>query len=215
MIFLINALHAVIVLYFDILPKEPKYYTSYHMGILILMQAVVVIGVLLLCTKVFSLIPFSYKPIPGIKRILKMGLLLMGVNIGIGFLYNIVGIQPDQFEMLNKINLREDYMIFLICVACIAPWYEELFFRGFILSNLVNTEVPAQYHKWYQISGVCFSSLLFTLMHVDMDASIGIFAISIVFSIVTIRTQSITVSTILHITQNSLASIIFLFYNKA
>jgi len=88
-------------------------------------------------------------------------------------------------------------MIAAIVIVGIAPMLEELFFRGFILQGLVNKIGP--------YFGALLTALLFAVVHLQFSSFIPIFILSLVLSVLFIRSKSIWPCIIFHIINNAVA----------
>ncbi len=79
--------------------------------------------------------------------------------------------------------------LFILVQIILSPVAEEIFFRGFIQSNLVN--------KTGQVSALIITSTLFTLLH-NQNQFIAIFISSAVFGFVFLRTKNLLYPILLH-----------------
>lgn len=80
----------------------------------------------------------------------------------------------------------------------IAPFCEEIFFRGFVLSGLLHDLSPA----W----AIVISSALFAIAHVDPGSFVPLFAIGLCLGFLRLRTGSTWASMSLHMLNNLLSS---------
>ena len=195
---------------FRIIPKNPGKLYSIHIFALLVMQSILFIMLVYLFTYRSNIKLFKYKPIRSILLVVKAFCFLWLTNVVVSLVTLWLGIDVKQFEEFNKVLLRQDDIFFMISVALIVPIYEEIVFRGFLLRLLLPFHAIHS-SRLQLISAILFSSLLFTLIHVDPDASLGIFSLSIIFSIFTIQTNSITLSSLLHSLQNFVSGLYFLY----
>jgi uncharacterized protein len=93
-----------------------------------------------------------------------------------------------------------------IVIIGIAPILEELFFRGFILQGLVNKIGP--------YFGAVLTALLFAIVHLQFASFIPIFILSLILSILFIRSKSIWPCIIFHLINNAVAFMIELLMIK-
>lgn len=87
----------------------------------------------------------------------------------------------------------------LIGAAVIAPFCEEIFFRGFLFAGLLR----GMNVLWATL----LSAFLFTLVHGDIGSALPLFAIGLMLAIIRWRTGSVWPGMALHMLNNSLAAI--------
>lgn len=87
-----------------------------------------------------------------------------------------------------------------ITIVVLAPLLEEVFFRGFVLQGLVN-----KYGKYY---GAIATALIFSALHLKFESFIPIFIMSLVLSILFIRSKSIWPCIYFHVINNTVALLI-------
>jgi membrane protease YdiL (CAAX protease family) len=87
----------------------------------------------------------------------------------------------------------------LLGAVIIAPFCEEIFFRGFLFAGLLRgmSLVPA----------VVVATALFTLAHADIGSAVPLFAIGLMLAVIRWRTGSVWPGMALHILNNSLAAV--------
>jgi uncharacterized protein len=84
---------------------------------------------------------------------------------------------------------------FTLCTrALISPIFEEIFFRGIILEQLLIRYKP--------IIAITTSALLFALLHMNLTQGVNAFLIGIIFGIIYLKTRSLALCMILHVTNN-------------
>lgn len=153
--------------------------------------------------KNFSLLP-NYKD-------MLIGLALFAgatlFSIVVGYLYNLL--LPAEFleeNRQNAFNIFEmlDFSIVDIIVTSviIAPISEEIFFRGYIQGQLFrgvdNVKVK-----------IVAVALIFTVIHLDILAAPIIFAYGLALGYIYHRTNSLILPVILHVLQNSIATVAY------
>lgn len=136
--------------------------------------------------------------------------LIMGCLVAI-FVINIVYAQliaqfhlnlqtNDQFILnLSKTAPLTTYATLLVAVV-VAPFCEEIFFRGFVLPGLLKA-----------LSGslaIFWCAFLFALAHGDIGSFAVLFAIGLALSFLRWRTRSIWPSIILHMLNNGLSALL-------
>jgi len=103
----------------------------------------------------------------------------------------------------NSFNGFDSFYFYnALSTLIIAPIFEELFFRKFLLSKLLQ--------KNNQKIGILVSSLCFAIIHIETPSNlIPTFIFGIISSLIFIKTKSITYSIILHFLFNLLIQILF------
>ncbi|MGO8949845.1 MAG: type II CAAX prenyl endopeptidase Rce1 family protein [Ktedonobacterales bacterium] len=88
----------------------------------------------------------------------------------------------------------------LIGAVFIAPFCEEIFFRGFLFGGLLR--------GMSVIWATLVSTLLFTIAHGDVGSAVPLFAIGIMLAVIRWRTGSIWPGMALHMLNNALAAVL-------
>ena len=132
------------------------------------------------------------------------GLLLLSNSIYTIYstIINSMGIvipSPD-FTFPTNINIR---IIYILYVCILGPILEEIIFRGIILNYM---------KKYGLFVAIIFSAVLFTMFHMNLVQFITPLLIGILFGFICIKTESIVPSIILHIVNNSYATIMSYIY---
>lgn len=125
--------------------------------------------------------------------------ILLFYEIGIGAL----GFEPQKpvFEIFGD-NIFGIIIAGLIALV-IAPFAEEIFFRGFMLQTIAKNISPA----W----GVVLTAMIFASVHFEFQSIMPLLILSLVLNILFIKTKSIWPGIIFHIFNNTAAFIIVLF----
>jgi membrane protease YdiL (CAAX protease family) len=114
--------------------------------------------------------------------------------------FNIDQKQEVGFEQLG---LQFEYIVAFIALVVLAPIVEEIIFRGFLFS-----EVRKNLNFWWTTLIV---SLLFGLVHLQLNVGVDVFALSLVLCFVREKTGAVWVSIGIHMFKNMLAfAILFL-----
>lgn len=124
-------------------------------------------------------------------------------NLGIGYL----GFEPQQsiFDIFGPNTLG--FMAALIVAVFIAPFVEEVYFRGFVLQTLAKVVSPF----W----GVVITALIFAAVHFQLKSIMPLLILSFILNILYLRTKSIWPGIIFHIFNNGLAlTIMYIFENQ-
>ncbi|MDD6402095.1 type II CAAX endopeptidase family protein [Clostridium sp. SM-530-WT-3G] len=88
------------------------------------------------------------------------------------------------------------YLVLFILYTCIiAPIFEEVIFRGFILKSMM---------KYGNLTAAIVSSIMFSMFHLNLVQFINPILMGIIFCFITIKSNSIKSSIIAHMFNNSL-----------
>ncbi len=155
------------------------------------------------------------KPLP-LDYTLRMG---VGAGLGglliidvVGTLLTQVGLRPNQLEEFEFV-LREGpgaFVVLLIAAAVVAPFFEELFFRGFLF-GVYRRRQPL----WL---AYLVSSVLFTILHLEptrmnlnqmAGLSVGIFLLAMLLAWLYQHTGSLYPGMIAHAINNAAGLILF------
>ena len=125
--------------------------------------------------------------------------ILIFYELGIG----AVGFEPQQpvFEVFGRNFFG--ILIASFIALIIAPFTEELFFRGFMLQTISKNISPA----W----GVILTTMIFAAVHFEFQSIMPLIILSLVLNILFIKTKSIWPGIIFHIMNNTIAFIVVLF----
>lgn len=130
--------------------------------------------------------------------VLGFGLLLLFLPIHLLYAYILSQfdqqVQPNLEELINSTNLP---LVLLIAAAFVAPFGEELFFRGFLFFGL------RQRWGWKWAIGI--SAALFALAHGMPTVLLPVFLLGIIFALLTHLSGSIWPAIFFHTLNNSLA----------
>jgi uncharacterized protein len=88
----------------------------------------------------------------------------------------------------------------LIGAVVIAPFCEEIFFRGFLFAGLLRGMTVL----WATL----ISTALFTIVHADLGSAVPLFAIGLMLAVIRWRTGSIWPGMALHMLNNAIASVL-------
>lgn len=108
----------------------------------------------------------------------------------------------DQVVLQNSANAPLTTYAILAASVFIAPFCEEIFFRGFVLPGLLHELSPA----W----AILISASLFAIAHADPNSFLPLFAIGICLGFLRWRTGSTWASMSLHILNNLLSSVLII-----
>jgi len=157
----------------------------------------------------------------GLRRVPVDYALRMGLGAGlaglvvidlVGTLLSQVGLRPNQLEQFGFV-LSEGpgaFVLLLILAGVVAPFVEELFFRGFLFG------LYRRRHRLWVAYGV--SSLVFTLLHLEPNRmnvpqmaglSVGIFLLSMLLAWLYQHTGSLYPGMLAHAVNNATGLILF------
>jgi len=106
----------------------------------------------------------------------------------------------------SGLNFGYEYVLAFITLVIIAPVAEEILFRGYLLGKLVKFV-----SVWVAILA---TSLLFGFVHGAWNLAFDTFALSVVLSVMRVRTGSLWTPILIHMTKNAIAFYI-LFINTS
>lgn len=155
------------------------------------------------------------KPLP-IDYILKMGvaagiagLIVIGAIGGVLSQFGLGSNQLEQFQFILQQGPLA-LVVFLIAAAVVAPFVEELFFRGFLFGVYARRQ-PV----WL---AYVVSSLLFTILHLEpnrmnvqqmIGLSVGIFVLALLLAWLYHHTGSLYPGMVAHALNNATAALLF------
>lgn len=116
---------------------------------------------------------------------------------------------PEQeiYNLLMGLTSLPISLLFLIVVGLVAPLLEEIIFRGFLFGTLRNSFGP-----W---RSMVYSSLLFAALHQSLVAFLPIFFLAMVLAYLYEKTGSLWPSIILHMLNNTVATLFVILIRRA
>ncbi len=132
-----------------------------------------------------------------------ISLLLNGLAVWLLIQY---GYNPAEQQDVgfSNITTRGELLLAFGALVVLAPLVEEIIFRGFLYSQLKR--------RIGLIGGIITTSIVFGVLHMQLNVGIDVFALSIVLCILREITGSIWAGVLLHSLKNGLAfSILFIF----
>jgi membrane protease YdiL (CAAX protease family) len=146
---------------------------------------------------------------------IKNGLASIMLGIGLVFIMNgavrfLGELSNLKFSYMNPSTFKGYDLIYLaVIVGLITPVFEELFFRGIIISRLEE--------GYGHLSSILISSVLFSVSHLNLVQSVYVLPLGILAGVLVLKTGSIISSVLLHMMYNILniylAKINFFQYN--
>jgi membrane protease YdiL (CAAX protease family) len=106
--------------------------------------------------------------------------------------------QLDQFSAVKNAGLPQ-FVIMLIAAGILAPFWEELFFRGYIFTSFRN-----QKGLW---QGLIFSAAIFAVVHANLAALLPIFVLGLSLAAIRHYSDSLIPAMIAHAFNNIVAII--------
>lgn len=106
-------------------------------------------------------------------------------------------------DLLGEIDAP---LLFAFVTAIVAPFTEELFFRGFLFKGLRE--------KYGWVNALMFSSIIFALFHGQIATLIPTFLLGALFAYIYQRTDSVFPGMILHFMVNAMGALVLLFANQ-
>ena len=100
-------------------------------------------------------------------------------------------------EYLNSIPL----VILLVETCIMAPFFEELLYRGFILNGLIN--------RYSRKKAIIYSALIFGIAHLNFPQGINAFLLGLIIGTVYYYTRSIYLCMIMHFANNFLVNFVY------
>jgi hypothetical protein len=120
--------------------------------------------------------------------------LILGINVIWGVVMEAFDL-PGQPDLVPLFGEGPFGLLGAIAVACvIAPFAEEIFFRGFMYAGLRD--------RWGLAAGVAVSALVFSLFHMSLSTLIPIAGMGAVFALLYERTNSLWPCIALHAAVN-------------
>jgi len=126
-------------------------------------------------------------------------LILIFYDLGIGNF----GFEPQQpvLEVFGKNPFGIIIASFIALI--IAPFTEEIFFRGFMLQTISKNISPT----W----GVILTTMIFAAVHFEFQSIMPLLILSLVLNILFIKTKSLWTGIVFHVMNNTIAFIVVLF----
>ena len=116
---------------------------------------------------------------------------------------------PEQeiYNLLMGLTSLPISLLFLIIVGLVAPLLEEIIFRGFLFGTLRNSFGPRR--------SMVYSSLLFAALHQSPVAFLPVFFLAMVLAYLYEKTGSLWPSIILHMVNNTVATLFAILIRRA
>ena len=131
------------------------------------------------------------------------------------------GAMSQIFERFYQTSMLDEYLkvlapdgltlghetVLILVVGCVVPFAEELLFRGVIYRWMRQ--------RWGIVGSAIGSAFLFALAHTNVRMALQIFVTGIVLAVLYERSRSIFVSTLTHMTVNTISLILIFAYADA
>lgn len=131
--------------------------------------------------------------------------LLVGVYILViinNLIMMALGIITQADVVSDLLSEIDSPFLFAFVTAIVAPFTEELFFRGFLFKGLRE--------KYGWVNALVFSSIIFALFHGQIATLIPTFLLGALFAYMVQRTDSVFPGMILHFAVNAMGVVVFL-----
>ena len=147
-----------------------------------------------------------FKKVKYSKSIIPLGMISVGgvllVSTGIYLIYStiiqIIGLTipaPD-FTFPSSMSMQVIYILY-ICI--LGPLLEEIIFRGIVLKSM---------KKHGEFTAVIFTSIIFAMFHLNLVQFMTPLLLGILLAFVTVKTDSIVPAIIIHMFNNTIATVI-------
>ncbi|WP_216831741.1 CPBP family intramembrane glutamic endopeptidase [Alkalihalobacterium elongatum] len=118
----------------------------------------------------------------------------------------LLGVEPGSENTERISEYARVFPLFIIVMAVIGPILEEIIFRKVIFGSL--------YKKFNFIIAALISSLIFAVVHADLDYLLVYTALAFVFAYLYVKTKRILVPIIAHVAMNTLAVLVHVIYGE-
>ncbi|MEK7547354.1 MAG: type II CAAX endopeptidase family protein [Patescibacteria group bacterium] len=186
---------------------EASKYKFLYTAVLFLVQWIIAILPLIVLTKIkygFEFGLFGFKKV-GIWKVLKLVALAYLIYIGISFIVSTITIFSD--VKIPGYQMQESILPFFgssdvalisagLVVVFVAPFLEEIFFRGFLLRTFVD--------KIGIFFGSIVSAGIFAIIHFQWASIIPIFILGLIINMLVIKSKSIVPAIAFHILNNGI-----------
>jgi uncharacterized protein len=111
-------------------------------------------------------------------------------------------VHPRQQDIVEQFpHTGAGFLLFFVLAVVMAPFFEEMFFRGFLFKGFANS--------WGWFWGAVASSALFSLAHLQLDIFVPIFALGFALAWCYHRTGSLWTNITLHALFNAISTIVW------
>jgi membrane protease YdiL (CAAX protease family) len=131
------------------------------------------------------------------------GLTILAANMFVSMLLQpIIGTSPIQEEVYRLISKPEIRIAMLIFSTVLAPFVEEIYFRGF--------SYQAFKKSWGVKAAIPLCSVFFSILHMDPWSIPNTFIIGVILTLVYEKTKNLNAAVIAHSMNNLIAVLIYL-----
>lgn len=129
------------------------------------------------------------------------------IQIILGIVFEKLGLNYDVIDKANLYNFDTTFQKILsfIYIAVLPAIFEELYVRGAVLSFS---------KKYGEVFAVIASALLFAAIHMNISQAIFAFLAGVIFAILTLKTNSIVPSMLLHFLNNGYSAFELIFHEN-
>jgi len=125
----------------------------------------------------------------------------LGVVYVASVAYNVVAHPPQQRVLTDFPRSGAGIALFTIMAIVVAPFFEELFFRGFLFQGLTSSFGP--------VPGAVVSSAIFALAHQQLSIFVPLFVLGLALAYVFYKTGAIWTNMALHASFNAIGVILW------
>lgn len=181
------------------------------MMLAVYLLSLVVIVIVFLIGKTWLKVPLAkcLRPKVSFKTLGLSTAFMFGTSFCVAYFVNLVNLLLNQLFGISMTSSHLDLgpfnfytFLILIYVVVLGPLFEELLFRGLILRTL------DQYHRGFAI---LISSLLFGMLHMNLQQGIVTFAIGCVLAYVSLKYDSLWLPIGMHMINNLVAVLVTYF----
>ena len=171
-------------------------------------------SVVLIGSKVlgFSVLPSFKKANVTVWQLIRYAVIILGLQILSGYIISFIenlfyysGVEMTEADFDTNRSFPSA-LVTILYTCAIAPVFEELLFRGFILRNMSRVS---------QRFGIISSAILFGLFHMNIPQFVSATFFGLVIGYVAIKSDSIFPCIILHAFNNCFAMLQSMFYDNA
>ncbi len=129
------------------------------------------------------------------------------IQIILGIVFEKLGLNYDVIDKANLYNFDTTFQKILsfIYIAVLPAIFEELYVRGAVLSFS---------KKYGEVFAVIASALLFAAIHMNISQAIFAFLAGVIFAILTLKTNSLVPSMLLHFLNNGYSAFELIFHEN-
>jgi CAAX protease family protein len=135
-------------------------------------------------------------------RVIAMSCLITAIFVAVADLTSLAFGRPVVVDFMLQAYSSAPPILIVLAIVFAAPLFEEIFFRGFLMSALEARGLPA-------VTGAVVSAALWAVIHFQYDFYniVVIFLMGLVLAAVRIKTRSIVPCLVMHALGNAIATV--------